>query len=129
MMRKLIGDFLSTKADNVYHLDSITKKPFPYVVFDFPQSIDDGESSKAVILDVDIWDMPSDNSTTTVEGIAEAIKGDGVLTNPTGLDQALLADATTTLWATLDTEFYMPEDDKRIKRKRITFTIKAYEGS
>lgn len=128
-LRTLIGDFLKTKHARVYYELAPEKALMPYIVFDFPTSFASGESDETFVLDIECWDVPGTDSSVNVETIMEAINGDGNIISPSGLDKATLSSLSVIATISLEQRLSIQDEDKRIKRKRYTYTIKAYERS
>jgi|SRR5690625_949663 len=68
-LRKEIKSSLQTICDRVYYQNA-TKKEFPFIVYDFPNSFMDG-GVEVFNLDVDVWD--NKNDTTEIETLASKI--------------------------------------------------------
>src|SRR5690625_3995412 len=69
-LRSLIVQELRKHHNRVYYQKASTDAPFPYVVYDFPNSFMD-EEQEIFNLDVDVWD--NKNDTTEIETIASNI--------------------------------------------------------
>lgn len=116
-IRKVIHTYLKTKHSRVYYQSPPETATMLYVVYDMPNSIDDG-SMERFILDIDIWDNADD--TTALETLADSIdKG--------------LHRKTVSISGTITATFYrenrlaLKDDDPRIRRRKIIYQIRTHE--
>ncbi len=128
-LRTLVGDFLKTKHARVYYELAPETATMPYIVFDLPNSFTSGEYEETFVLDIECWDVPGTDSSVNIETIMESINGDGNIINPTGLDKATLAGLSAIAFVSLEQRLSIQDDDKRIKRKRYTYTVINHERS
>lgn len=128
-LRKLINTYLETKiaSDRVYYEDVPTDTEKPYITFSFGPATQLDESVENVILEIDGWDIPLDNSTLALEQLLEDIDGDGDLTNPSGLNQLTLRNDDISIQIRRETRLTVPDEDKTIKHKQYTYVVSVYE--
>jgi len=128
-IRKLINTYLNTKhpTTQVFYEDAPPETLPPYVIWSFGPSVQMNESTETVMLDIDGWDIPPDNSTLALEELMELIDGDGDLTNPSGLNQLTLRSDDISIQIRRETRLTVPDEDKTIKRKTYTYTVSIYE--
>lgn len=92
---------------------------FPYVVYDLPNSIDDG-TMENFRLEVDGWDAPADGDTTALETLMDNIDQElhrAVKTMP-GLSAVFYRDNRLALL----------DDDKRIRRRKYIYQARTFGG-
>lgn len=118
-LRKTLQSYLLTIHPRVYFQDAPENAVFPYIVVDFPTTLDDGEEFQNVVVDIDIWDSNNTNDTTTLETLAETI--DSIL-NKTTISNS---DLSVTFY--LDNKLSIIDDDKRIKRRKYIYQARLWE--
>lgn len=69
-LRIVLNKLLKTYHDRVYHQQAPTKRIYPYVVFNLPNSFDN-ENQEVFVLDVDVWDYTED--TTALETLSSTL--------------------------------------------------------
>ncbi|WP_100406263.1 hypothetical protein [Bacillus solitudinis] len=116
---------LASQHSRVYYevvrKDPVTNEPppYPYVVYNF--ATDSTPSSDAInhILEVDIWDRPSNGDQTTIETLTDQIdkhlRGQRVL------------DVNQLLIFTRISKLPLNDPDHIIKRRQLRYQIKRYE--
>ncbi|MDZ4063483.1 MAG: hypothetical protein U1E22_02340, partial [Coriobacteriia bacterium] len=82
LLRQALQSFLLSVCPRVSYGRADPVAPFPRLVFDLPNSHDDGEV-EVFLLDVDGWDDSTD--TTALETLMAAVDGDGAHQNASGL--------------------------------------------
>jgi len=128
-LRKLINAYLETKisSDRVYYEDAPVETVPPYIIFTFGPATQLDESVENVILEINGWDVPADNSTAALEQLMEDIDGDGDLTDPSGLNQLTLRNDDISIQVRRETRLTVPDEDKTIKHKLYTYVVSVYE--
>ena len=129
-IREIIVSSLKTVHPRIYHHLAPAKiedpnnpgvfinTPFPYLVYDLPNSTDDGTLER-FILDVDAWDMPSGDTTGLETLIDSADKS--------------LHRKTITVDDNLAVTFYresrlaLTDDDPNIKRRKYIYQVRTFE--
>ncbi|MFZ5352742.1 MAG: tail completion protein gp17 [Bacillota bacterium] len=115
-LRKAILTYLKTKHSKVYFQSAPQKADTPYVVFDLPNSIDDG-SLERFVLDIDVWDDSED--TNTVETLIDSIDVD--------LHRKTI-NASNEFAFTFyrENRLSLVDDDPRIKRRKYIYQVRTY---
>lgn len=119
-IRKIINVALKSIHPQVYYRSAPADATFPYLVYDLPNSIDDG-SLENFVLDVDAWDLPANGSTTALETLIDSA------------DKSLHRQ-TITVEGNLAVTFYrenrltLTDDDPNIKRRKYIYQVRTYEG-
>ena len=118
-LRKMINIALKSIHPRVYYRTAPDTAVFPYLVYDLPNSTDDG-TLEQFILDVDAWDRPSNGDTTIVEILIDSA------------DKSLHRK-TITLDDNLAVTFYrenrltLTDDDPNIKRRKYIYQVRTFE--
>jgi hypothetical protein len=120
---------LKSKHDRVYFQSAPSKiedpdnpgvyisTPFPYIVYDLPNSVDDG-SMEQFVLDIDAWDNKTD--TTTLETLIDSI--DKELHRKTVMINGVLA---VTFYR--ENRLSLIDDDPTIRRRKYIYQIRTHE--
>jgi hypothetical protein len=127
-LRKIIKASLKTVHPNVlvdgesksrvHYENAPDKGIYPYLVYDLPNSNDDG-SMEQFILDVDGWDNPAKGDTTALETLMDNV-------------DKQLHRKTVVINGTLSMTFYrenripLKDDDPRIKRRKYVYQVRTY---
>lgn len=118
-LRKMIQTVLKSKAPRVYFQDAPEDAVFPYVVYDLPNSIDDG-TMENFRLEVDGWDAPANGDTTNLETLMDSI------------DKALHREVKRVSgFAAVfyrDNRMALLDDDKRIRRRKYIYQVRTFGG-
>lgn len=129
-IRKIIVSALESAHPRVYYRKAPKKiedpdnpgsyipTPFPYLVYDLPNSNDDG-TLEQFILDVDAWDM-SDGDTTTVEILIDS--ADKSLHRKT-----FTVDDNLSVTFYRDNRLTVEDDDPSIKRRKYIYEVRTFE--
>ena len=104
-LTKMVLEYLESIHPNVYFKSAPKKVDPPYIVFDFPNVLDDGESLRVITVDIDGWDT---SDTTALEVLMESVNS--------GLNKRILRDEEIAVSFYLDTILSLDDDDPRIKR-------------
>lgn len=115
-LRKQIRSFLKSVHPRVFFEIAPDDALYPYLVFDLPNSIDDG-SMERFMLDVDGWDNSAD--TTALETLMENL--DNVLHRKT----VMMGNISATIYR--ENRLTLPDDDKRIRRRKYVYQIRTHE--
>lgn len=116
-LRKIIQTYLKTKHSRVYFQIAPDNATYPFVVFELPNSMDDG-SMERFILDIDIWDDESD--TTTLESIAGEIDK--------GLHRSTYISNGVGATFYRENRLSLLDNDSRLRRRKLIFQIRTHEG-
>lgn len=117
-IRKIINTSLKSIHPRVYYRNAPDGAAYPYLVYDLPNSYDEGDLEQFV-LDVDAWDVPNGDTTVLETLIDSADK--------------TLHRKTTTLNNELAVTFYrenrltLTDDDPNIKRRKYTYEARTFE--
>jgi hypothetical protein len=118
-LRKIIKSSLLLISKNVYFQIVPDGAVFPYLVYDLPNSNDDG-SLEQFVMDIDGWDLPIGGDTTVLETMMENVRN-------------ALHRKTFTVDNNLAVTFYcnnrlaLIDEDKRIRRRKYTFEARTFE--
>ena len=114
-LRKVIQTALSS-VGRVYYSQAPDGATFPYLVFDFPNSTDDG-SLERLIMDLDGWDDSAD--TTILETLMDA--ADQIL------HRANYYTAGTVCASIYrENRLSLTDPDRRIRRRKIIYQVRTY---
>jgi hypothetical protein len=115
-LKKAILSFLKAKHPRAYYQAAPKSATFPYLVYDLPNSTDDGVMERFV-LEVDGWDKSKD--TTVIETLMDSV--DKELHRKT----VILADAIS---ATFYRENRIPlrDDDPQICRRKYVYQVRTH---
>lgn len=112
-VRKALNLYLKTLHPRVYFQTAPENAVFPYIVYDLPNIISDGEGGEIVTLDIDGWDMNTTGDTTTIENLMQTINS---------IDKQVLTTDEITVVFYLENKMALIDDDKRIKRRKYTYS-------
>lgn len=119
-IRKVINDYLKTLHSQVYYQQPPEDASYPYLVFDFPQSLPDGEGLEVITVDIDGWDAPKNGDTTVLENL---------MTNVNALDKNVLVQDGLRATFYLENRLSLTDDDKRIRRRKYIYQARVFERS
>lgn len=128
-LRKLVQGFLKSMHPRVYFQNAPEEGVYPYIVYKITQIPDDGEGLRTPIIDIYVWDSPSNGDTTVLETLVESINGNGNIIKPTGLNKNILANDTTTAIFYLDRVLSPDEDEKRLNYRVCNYGVKLFKRS
>lgn len=116
-LRKVIQAQLLTICGNVFYETAPTDKMYPHIVWDI-ERIDLGDLYRDdLILDVDIWDRSADAK--NADDMADALEA---VFNAANLPQ----ETVLPTFFRIDRK-NVPDEDKKIKHRALTFQIQNYE--
>lgn len=114
-LRTILSDFLFTLYPRAYFEIAPDDAEFPYIVYDFPNVIADGEGGEIATLDLDGWDMNDTGNTSDIENLMTTIN--------TGLDKKTLTTDNLSITFFLENRMSIIDDnDKRFKRRKYTYS-------
>ena len=90
---------------------------FPYVVFDFPNSVDSGDLENYV-MDIDVWDTSTD--TTALETLI------GTIDNALHRKSVVLSGKMGFV-IYRENRLVLTDDDKRIRRRKYIYQVRTYQ--
>jgi hypothetical protein len=117
-IRKEIKASLKSVHPRVFFQDAPDNAVYPYLVYDLPNSDDDGLMERFV-LDVDGWDSPVDGDTTTIESLMNSV--DAELHR-----KVVVVNDELALIFYRENRLSPIDDDKRIKRRKYVYQIRTY---
>lgn len=125
LLRRVLQDFLLSVCARVYYQRAAPEAAFPRLVFDLPNSFDDGQF-EVYRLEVDGWDDSSD--TSVLEDLMAAVDGDGDMESPTGLHRKVLSTDDLTATVFRESRLSLIDDDERLRRRQYVYAVKVYKG-
>jgi predicted thioredoxin/glutaredoxin len=118
-LRIALQAFLLTKHARVYFQTAPDKAVYPYIVFDIPNMLPDGEYQEQVIVDIDGWDSPVNGDTTVLETLMTTINS---------LNKTILTAENMRAVFFLENKIPLIDPDPRIKRRKYTYQVKLFKG-
>jgi len=120
-LRKLVHSCLKSIHPRVYFQMAPDNAPFPYLVYDFTQIVNDGEEFETVAVDIDGWDMPAGGDTTELETLMQTVND--VLNKKTLTAEGLAG----TFY--LDRKIPLRDDNKNIRRRKYIYEARLFGRS
>jgi len=117
-IRKIINIALKFIHPRVYYRTAPDTAVFPYLVYDLPNSTDDG-TLEQFVLDVDAWESTNGDTTGLETLIDSADKSLHRKTITVGGDLAV------TLYR--ENRLTLTDDDPNIKRRKYTYEVRTFE--
>ncbi|MCR8635748.1 DUF3168 domain-containing protein [Paenibacillus radicis (ex Xue et al. 2023)] len=118
-LRKVIQSQLKVIHPRVFYEITPDNTKFPYIVFELPNSVDDG-TMENFVLEVDGWDAPTDADTMPLEQLMSNI------------DEALHKKVVTGEGLAFifyrENRMSLPDDDKRIRRRKYVYQVRTFGG-
>lgn len=115
-LRKALETILKTSASNVYYQKAPKTAVMPYVVFDYPNSVDFG-TLENFVLDIDVWDDAVD--TTALETLIDSIDISLHKIQIMVTDKVAIIPYRENRMAPID-------DDERINRRKYVYQVRTY---
>lgn len=118
-LKEAILSHLKSKHPRVYHQSAPKNAGFPYLVYNLPNSTDDGVMERFV-LEIDGWDKSKD--TTAIETLMDSV--DKEIHRKT----VIISDANTAISATFYRENRIPlrDDDPQICRRKYVYQVRTH---
>ena len=124
-IRRLLSGYLKTLHPNVYFQVAPEKALFPYIVYDLPVNLDDGEYSQQITIDIDGWDLNNTGDTEIIEDLMATINGEiDENGKPSGLNKKTLSSDLISITFYLDNEMALQDPNKDIKRRKYIYSGK-----
>jgi len=117
-IREIIQTALKSVHPRVYYRSAPDNKPFPYLVYDLPNSNDDG-TLEQFVLDVDAWDS-TNGDTTGLETLID--NADKSLHRKT-----ITVDDNLAITFYRESRLTLTDDDPNIKRRKYIYQIRTFE--
>lgn len=111
-LRTLLVTYLKTLHPRVYFQVAPENAVFPYIVYDIPSIMCDGEGYEVATIDIDGWDLNDTNDTIAIENLMDIINQ---------LDKKTLSNANISASFFIDNKLAIIDEDKRIKRREYTY--------
>lgn len=118
-LRKVLKSLIKEAHPEVYFRKATKKAEYPYIVFNLPNSVDDG-SLENFVLDVDCWDEPKNGDTTAVETVIAQV--DAVLQR-----SRIVIDDSTAAVIYRDNRLVLDDDNPQIERRKYIYQVRTYE--
>jgi hypothetical protein len=115
-LRKAILSYLKGKHPRVYFQDAPETATFPYLVYDLPNSSDDG-SLERFVMDIDGWDDSKD--TTALETLMDSVDKE------LHRKSVMLQNMAVTFYR--ENRLSLTDDDPRIRRRKYIYQIRTHE--
>jgi len=112
-LRTAIQAKLETIHPRVFFQDVPPEAEYPYLVFNIPDILDDGESMEVAVVDVDGWSKGAD--TTILETLMATVN--------LGLNKKTLNGIAFYL----DIKLALQDDDPRIQRRKYTYQAQIFK--
>ena len=128
---RTLRSYLKTLHPTVYFQSASAKSSYPYITFNILNSVHDGEGFEVFPIEVDGWDNSSNEDPTAIENLMAKINGkmdeNG---EPTGLNKKTLITEDFIVTFYIDSKLPpIPDDDKRIQRRKYTYQARVFERS
>ena len=117
-IREIIQTALNSVHPRVYYQTAPDTAAFPYLVYDLPNSTDDG-TLEQFVLDVDAWDS-TNGDTTIVEILIDS--ADKSLHRKT-----ITVDEVLAVTFYRENRLTLTDDDPNIKRRKYTYEVRTFE--
>ena len=117
-LRKIINTVLKSIHPRIYYRSAPETAVFPYLVYDLPNSTDDG-TLEQFVLDVDAWDTSS-GDTTGLETLIDS--ADKSLHRKT-----ITVDDNLAVTFYRETRLTLTDDDPNIKRRKYIYQVRTFE--
>lgn len=114
-IRIFLKQLLKTLHPRVFFNVADSEAEYPYIVFDLPNSIDDGILENFV-LDIDVWDINPD--TTVLETLVDSI--DNALNKET-----FLVNNQFSMTIYRENRLTLTDDDSRIRRRKYVYQART----
>ncbi len=121
LLRPLLQAHLRTIHDKVYFLKAPDNANFPYLVYDLPTVLDDGEFTQRLTLEVDGWDLPESGSTTPLETLMRNVNKN--------LNKITLTSDDLAVSFYLDRKLVLDDDNPKIIRRKYIYEGHLFERS
>jgi hypothetical protein len=116
-LRKSLTELLKAANPRVYFMDAPKDAAFPYLVYDLPNSVDDG-TLENFVLEVDGWSQGAD--TMAVEQLMEAADA--------ALHRQVIRAEDLAIILYRDNRLTIPDDEKQIHHRRYVYQARTYGG-
>lgn len=118
-LRQLLHPYLKMLHPRVYYQVAPESAQYPYIVYDIPNIIDDGEGLQIAILDIDGWDMPINGNTIELENLMTNINN--------GINKETLTVENMAVSVYLDRKLSLTDNDKRICRRKYIYQARLFK--
>ena len=118
-IRQVLHSYLLTLHPGTYFQRAPDNAAMPYLVYNFVNILDDGQSHQLMTLDIDGWDNVDD--TTSLEVLMSQVE--------VGLDKHVLVGTGAVISFYLDNKIPLLEDDQKIHRRKYIFQGRIFKRS
>jgi len=118
-LRRALEPQLDAVHSRTWYEDAPNDAEYPYLVYNFPNDLDDGEGFCNVVLDIDGWDAPEAGDTTALENLMAAV--DAAINKKT-----LIADDIVVTFYR-NNKLSLDDDDERIKRRKYIYQARLFD--
>lgn len=91
---------------------------YPYLVYNLPNNVDDGEGHLLSVLDIDGWDMPGNGDSTPLENLMADVDD--------GVDKSTLITDKFGAVIYIERKLTLDDDDERIERRKYIYQLKLF---
>jgi len=123
-LQTALTTFLKTKCARSYYRKSPPNATYPYIVYDFPNSLEK-YLREDLMLEIDLWD--NSNLTETIDTLVGDVDGDGDIRAPTGLHRKMFYEDSA-LCAKLyrENRLSITDEDPRIEHRQLKYIVQTY---
>ena len=117
-IRKIINIALKSIHPRVYYRSAPDTAVFPYLVYDLPNSTDDG-TLEQFVLDVDAWESTNGDTTgleTLIDSADKSLHRKTIIVG---------GDLAVTLYR--ENRLTLTDDDPNIKRRKYIYQVRTFE--
>ena len=112
-LRTALSNYLKTIHPRIYFQEAPELAVFPYIIYDMPNSLFDGEYIDQITLDIDGWDLNLLGDSTAVETLMKNINA---------LDKMTLRGEDMAVTFYLDNKMSLTDPDKNIKHRKYIYS-------
>ena len=116
-LRAVLMTLLLVVHPRVYFKKAPSDVVFPYLVFDFLPSFENGNGQTIVPVDIDGWDNVE--NTTALETLMDSVK--------TAINCKKVLNSGIGVSFHLDSRLHLTDDDERINRRKHTYQARMFE--
>lgn len=122
-IRKAISAFLKSKHPRVYFEAAPKGAEYRYLVYDLPNSNDDG-SMEQFVLEIDGWDAPANKDTLPLEELMSLV--DEGTEESAGLHRKTLTIPGLSMTFYREHRMSLVDDNELIKRRKYVYQVRTH---